>query len=130
MTKDKEIITLFKYLTGQSPSERMVSLYSNGIKDLQLELTPKEQSILEWCIKYPGGIRVADNGLALFMKNGNLRNRLLLATAIIECHPIYRDRFLNNAPVKYAGLKFILAITQSACLIGLAIVLFKWKRWK
>lgn len=130
MTKDIEIVTLFRYLTTHPPSNHMASLYSNGVKDLQLELTQKEQSILEWCIKHPGGIRIADNGLALFMKNGNLRNRLLLATAIIECHPMHRDRFLNNDPVKYAGLKFILAITQSACLMSMAIVLFKWKKWK
>lgn len=130
MIKKDEISTIFLYLTGLQPDNRQVTLYTRGVNHLQLHLNQIEQTILDWCLKHPGTIRVVDNGLALFMKNSNLRNRLLLATAIIECDQINRHRFLNEVPVRLSGLKFIFAAGQSACLMVTAFILFKWKGWK
>ena len=125
-----ESTLVFFYLTNQIPTNGHKVLYEKGISQLQLRLPANEQVILDWMITHPRFMRYIDSGLALYMKTSVLRKRFLLASAIVECDPLYMNRFLNVQKINFRFFKLIGLGIQTAYVITIAFILFKLKRWK
>ena len=127
---NQELDLIFKYLIGQSPSENQIKEYLKGIKELDLELNQTELNILEYGFKYHKLTGILDTGLSLYRKEGNLKKRFLLATAIIECDPKHTNLFLNEKKTQFLYFKIIVLGTYTIFSIISSYILFGFKKWK
>ena len=58
-----EIQSFFTYLVRQPPTARHMALYERGIQELNLQLTAKEEGILQWMLHRKRYVPVVDGFL-------------------------------------------------------------------
>ena len=120
---------LTRYLINEENTETDRQLYQQGLAELDLSLTEKEEKLWIKIMKNPWLISFYDSGLAIMQPGSNIRGRIFLMLCILESNPLFSDKFLQK---RYTFLDFISLIYKviravSNTLAGLPIV-YLWIR--
>ncbi len=126
----REAKLFLNYIQAQSANSQSIEKYLKAIEKLQLTLTEKENTILNFAFQNPKSIAFIDCGLSLFNPQSHLKKRLIVAASIVESSIQSFQLFLNSEKVKFAKLRLILLGTQTIFTMVIAFLLFKLKGWK
>ena len=126
----REAKLFLNYIQAQSANSQSIEKYLKAIEKLQLTLTEKENTILNFAFQNPKSIAFIDCGLSLFNPQSHLKKRLIVAASIVESSIQSFQLFLNSEKVKFAKLRLILLGTQTIFTMVVAFLLFKLKGWK
>ncbi len=120
MHPEREAHLLSRYLTRQSPTAEVVTLYTHALENIDTSGSPKQERIWQCCCKYPGMLPLADAALATSDRYHPVRQRIFIMLAILETQPGYTHFFLpRKRPVLYiARIFFSLASASLKFLAG------------
>jgi hypothetical protein len=120
----REATLLCQYLIGELPSETVIQTYTTIINSQPLSREQKKDPLLLFAKKNPWSLPFLDAGAALFKPESELRRRLHIMFAILECQPSHSDIFLPKKESK----AYILVIAFTGCkaafkaLVGLFLI--------
>jgi hypothetical protein len=81
---EKEAHLLAKYLINQKASQRVVELYRAAGELHQIEFSPPQERVWQFCLSYPWSLNYIDAALAFTDRYHPVRNKIFLMQAILE----------------------------------------------
>lgn len=90
----KEAGLFARYITRREPDDLSVHLYERAIRLSKMQLSKKDEKLLQFVLRNNWSLGLLDAGLAMFRKNSAVRQRLFMMYAILESSPLYCDHFL------------------------------------
>ncbi|MGL4596364.1 MAG: hypothetical protein ACRCYO_02480 [Bacteroidia bacterium] len=94
MDLQQEASIFGKFLLGEMPDAKSITLYVDAQTGFPISGSTQEQKILNFAIRHAWLIGALDGALALSRPNALLRRKLLVMSAILETRPQYAHLFL------------------------------------
>lgn len=115
-----------RYLVGRVPPAEHVARYCEAMGALLAETTsPRDAALLGFVRRHPWSLPCLDAAAGLLERDGLLRSKLLVLTAVLETSPAFADEFLPRR-TSLAGLLSGLAFVGVAAVARLAVGLLLW----
>ncbi len=120
-----QAVVFGRYLIKKLPNKDVCDLFVHLLPVENKQLTSSDRKLLRLVTIHPRGLALVDAGLAIINPMSEVRHRLYIMLAILECQPEYHDDFLPKQRswwymffVIYSGLRGLLKA-------GLGIVFVK-----
>lgn len=94
MNPESEAVILSRYLIKRQPTQQVIDLYREAIKEIELTTSLQENNVWDFVIRHPWCISLVDAGFAISNPHNNLRKRILTMLAILETQIEYHSFFL------------------------------------
>lgn len=98
---EREADVFAEYLLGRPPDERVRALYRAAMEKISIATDEKDAKLLEFVLRNPRFVGLADAGTALVRRQSAFRKRLLVMFAIVECLPSQSDLFLPPTRIRF-----------------------------
>jgi len=130
MSKDLSIQALIfgRYLLKKVPSKKSQDLYVHIIQASDVAITAKELRLLSFTVRHPRLVGFIDSGLAISGSMSEVRRRIYVMLAVLECQPEYADKFLaKDQPwwyvfyILYVGLRSAIKATLGFILVKMVV---------
>lgn len=90
------------YFLKKKPTAFVVDLYKEANEKLKIVLDKKEERILKFMLKNRWSVGIIDSGLVFINPKSEVRHKMFIMLAILECQPDYTDLFFTkNQPKAY-----------------------------
>jgi len=126
MENAEECRRMARYLVGRDPEPQLVERYRRAVERLLPAPASSDRRILEYIQSNPWSLGPLDAACGLLRKDAQLRQRLLIATAILETTPKGADRFLPERRAPWTLLPEIAwhgAVAAAKAVAGAVILL-------
>jgi hypothetical protein len=83
-----------RYLLGETPCPAAVKLYSDILEANPGDPDDKDKYLVDFALRHRRSIGLLDSGLAFTNPDAELRRRLHLMFAVLECMPEHAEHFI------------------------------------
>lgn len=123
---EDEARTFGRYLVGRIPPAELVARYCEAMSVLLAEpASPRDAALLAFARRHPWSLSCLDAAAGLLERDGLLRSKLLVLTAVLETSPTFADEFLPRG-ASLARLLSGLGVAGVAAVLRLALGLLLW----
>ncbi len=123
---EREARTFGRHLVGRTPPAELVERYCEAMTVLLAEPpSARDAALLGFALRHPWSVSCLDAAAGWLDRDGLLRSKLLVMTAVLETSPTFADEFLPRTPSP-AGLLGGLAAVGVATVARLVVGLVLW----
>jgi len=124
----REAQILSRYLLGRTADRQTCELYEKATASFTRGTAARDERIATFAITHPWSLAPLDGALALVNPHSVLRQKLLIAAAILEACPAYYDAFLSQERSKAYLLTVMFVLIRAACRAVLGLLLLRYIR--
>jgi|ERR1035437_2412203 hypothetical protein len=90
------------YFLKKKPTAFVIDLYKEANEKLKIVLDKKEERILKFILRNRWSVGMIDSGLVFINPKSEVRHKMFIMLAILECQPDYTNLFFTkNQPKTY-----------------------------
>jgi hypothetical protein len=122
---DREVSVFAQYYLGLPASSTITERYRTYLDLYPVNISLRDERLVQFAIKYPWLIRFLDAGLAILSPHSELRRRLYIMFALLESDKTYASLFLSKKRAGWYVVRIIGTGINAVIKTVLGIVLVK-----